>query len=129
MRFAIVLFSLVVALSSLSPAQSKTLHQEKSEVTDARLEPNDGFFEDLGCDAKGNVFVTVWNFDGGGPADRPLLMFDRAGLLKASFKSSPKDLGLSADFQPYEPTAQVSDGGVARFGLVLYCDVVEYFFS
>jgi hypothetical protein len=41
-------------------------------------------------------------------------MFDRAGLLKASFKSSPKDLGLSADFQPYEPTAQVSDGGVAR---------------
>jgi hypothetical protein len=41
-------------------------------------------------------------------------MFDRSGVLKASFKSGPEDLGLSADFQPYEPTAHVSDGGVAR---------------
>jgi hypothetical protein len=114
MRFAIVLSSLIVVISSFSHAQSKTLHKEKSKVTDARLEPDDGFFENVGCDAKGNVFVTVWNFDGGGPADRPLLMFDRAGRLKASFKSGPKDLGLSTDFLPYEPTAPVSDGGVAR---------------
>jgi hypothetical protein len=114
MRFAIFLSSLVVAISCLSHAQNKTLHQEKIKVANAKLESSDGFFEDVGCDAKGNVFVTVWNFDGGGPADRPLLMFDRAGRLKASLESSPKDLGLSADFYPYEPTAPVSDSGVAR---------------
>lgn len=83
-------------------------------MTDARLGSNDWGLADVGCDAKGNVFVTVWNPDGGGPADRPLLMFDHAGLLKARFASSSKDLGLSADFQPYQPTASVSGGGVAR---------------
>lgn len=114
MRLAIVLSSLLLAISSLSQAQSKTLQQEKSQVTDAGLGPNDWGLADVGCDAKGNVFVTAWNPEGEGPADRPLLMFDHAGLLKASFKSSPKDLGLSGNAELYQPTALVSDGGVAR---------------
>ncbi len=37
MRLAIVLSSLLLAISSLSQAQSKTLQQEKSQVTDARF--------------------------------------------------------------------------------------------
>jgi hypothetical protein len=114
MQLAIVLSSLLLAIPSLSQAQSKTLQQEKSQVTDARLGPNDWGLADVGCDAKGNLFVTAWNLEGGGPADRPLLMFDHAGLLKASFKSSPKDLGLSGNAELYQPTALVSDGGVAR---------------
>jgi hypothetical protein len=36
-------------------------------------------------------------------------MFDHAGLLKASFKSSPKDLGLSGNAELYQPTALVSE--------------------
>jgi hypothetical protein len=61
MRLAIVLPSLVLAISSLSQAQRKALHQEKSQVADARLGSNAGLFADVGCDAKGSVFVTVWN--------------------------------------------------------------------
>ncbi len=118
MRFAIVLFCLVVATSGLSRAQSRTLHQEQSQVVNATLGTNDWGLADAACDAKGNVFVTVWNPEGEGPADRPLLMFDSAGILKAHFASSRKDLGLSANapsYQPpYQPTALVSDGGVAR---------------
>ena len=41
-------------------------------------------------------------------------MFDHAGLLTASFKSNPKDLGLSGKAELYQPTALVSGGGVAR---------------
>jgi hypothetical protein len=114
MRFAIVLYSSVFAISSLSQAQSRTLHQEHAQVMNARLGANDWGLADAGCDAKGNMFVTVWNPEGEGPAERPLLMFDHAGLLKARFASSRKDVGLSANAESYQPTALVPDGGVAR---------------
>jgi hypothetical protein len=78
MRRAIVLSSLLLAISSLSQAQSKTLQQEKSQVTDARLGPNDWGLADVGCDAKGNVFVTAWNLEGEGPGRGP--MFGNRGL-------------------------------------------------
>jgi hypothetical protein len=118
MRFAIVLNCLVLATSGLSQAQSKTLHQEQNHVMNASLGGNDWGLADAACDAKGNVFVTAWNPEGEGPADRPLMMFDSAGVLKVHFASVRKDLGLSAaapSYQPpYQPTALVSDGGVAR---------------
>jgi hypothetical protein len=118
MRFTILLYCFALATSALSRAQSKTLHQEQSQVMNASLGTNDWGLADAACDAKGNVFVTAWNPEGEGPADRPLLMFDSAGILKMHFASSRKDLGLSAaapSYQPpYQPTALVSDGGVVR---------------
>ena len=79
---------------------------------DAKLSPDDWGVEDAACDSKGNLFATLWKSEvGDGPADRPLLIFDNAGLLKAQFSSSRKsDPGLSV----HEPTALLSDGGAAR---------------
>jgi hypothetical protein len=118
MRFAIVLYCFALVSSVLSRAQNKALHQEQSQVMNASLGTNDWGLADAACDAKGNVFVTAWDPEGEGPADRALLMFDSAGILKVHFASSRKDLGLSAaspSYQPpYQPTALVSDGGVAR---------------
>jgi hypothetical protein len=112
MRSAIVLSSLVLAISSSSQAQYKTLHQTQSVVMSARLSHEDWGVADGGCDSKGDVFATLWKSEvGDGPADRPLLIFDSEGLLKARFSSSLKDdPGLSIE----EPTALLSDGGVAR---------------
>src|SRR4029077_8255779 len=114
MRFAIVLSSLVIAISSFSHAQSKTLHQTQSQVIGGKLGSNDWGLADVGCGAKGNVFVTVWDPAGEDPADRPLLMFDNASLLKARVASGRKDLGLSHYEAHDEPTAPEADGGVAR---------------
>jgi hypothetical protein len=114
MRFAIVLSSLVLAISSFSHAQSKILRQTQSQVMSARLGSNDWGLADVGCGAKGNVFVTVWDPAGEDPADRPLLMFDNSNLLTARVGSSRKDLGLSHYEDHDELTASISDGGVAR---------------
>jgi hypothetical protein len=76
-----------------------------------RLSHDDWGVEDAACDSKGNVFATLWKSEVDGPADRPLLMFDHTGLLKARFSSSSKD---DPRLSIHEPTALVSDGGVAR---------------
>jgi hypothetical protein len=114
MRFAFVVSYLVLTISSPSQAQSKTLHQEQSQVISAGLGSNDFGLADIGCDTKGKVFATVWDPAGEDPSDRPLLMFDSAGLVKARFASSRKALGLSHYEDHDEPTASVADGGVAR---------------
>jgi hypothetical protein len=112
MRLAVVLSSLVLVISIPSQAQSKALHQTQSKVMSVRLSHDDWGVEDGACDSKGNVFATLWKSEvGDDPPDRPLLMFDHAGVLKARFSSSRKnDPGLSI----HEPTALLSDGGVAR---------------
>ena len=93
MRLAIVLPSLVLAISSLSQAQSKTLHQENSQVADARLGSNDGLFADVGCDAKANVFVTVWNPEGDSRyAQGP--MFGNRAVERARPDSEPMETSI-----------------------------------
>jgi hypothetical protein len=115
MRFAIVLSCLVLAISIFSQAQSKAIHQTKSEVMSVTLSHDDWGVEDAACDSKGNTFATLWKSEvGDDPPNRPLLMFDHAGVLKARFPSSSKDdPGLSV----VEPTVLLSDGGVARLAL------------
>jgi hypothetical protein len=116
MRLAIVLPSLVLAISSLSQAQRKALHQEKSSGRGCKVRIQCWALCRRWLRRQGKCICDCVESRARGPADRPLLMFDHAGGLKAKFASSPKDLALSADFQPYQPTALVSDGGVA--GLV-----------
>ena len=118
MRFTILLYCFALATSALSRAQSKTLHQEQNQVMNASLGTNDWGLADAACDAKGNVFVTAWNPEGECPADRPLLMFDSAGILRCILHRAARSSVLSAaapSYQPpYQPIALVSDGGVAR---------------
>jgi hypothetical protein len=112
MRFAIGLSCLVLAISIFSQAQSKALHQTKSEIMSVTLSHDDWGVEDAACDSKGNTFATLWKSEvDDGPADRPLLMFDHAGVLKARFSSSSKD---DPRLFIHESTALMSDGGVAR---------------
>jgi len=112
MRFAIGLSCLVLAISIFSQAQSKALHQTKSEIMSVTLSHDDWGVEDAACDSKGNTFATLWKSEvDDGPADRPLLMFDHAGVLKARFSSSSKD---DPRLFIHEPTALMSDGSVAR---------------
>jgi hypothetical protein len=100
-----------VAISSFSQAQGNALHRSQSQVMSASLGPDDWGVEGAGCDSKGNVFAILRKSEEDDPADRPLLIFDKAGLLKARFSSSHKDdPGLFME----EPTALLSDGGIAR---------------
>jgi hypothetical protein len=120
MRSAIALFGLLSTISSFSQGQSETLHKVEGQVMSARLGPDDWGVQDAGCDSKGNVFATLRKSEEDEPADRPLLIFDKAGLLKARFSSSSKD---DPGVFPVEPTALLSDGGVARLTLPRWsCD-------
>jgi hypothetical protein len=116
MRVLLALPLLALSLFDLTTtcfSQTKTLRREQSQVLPVKLGSND---QPTGgqCDTKRNLFLTIWNPAGEDPADRPLLMFDSAGLLKARFRSSREDLGLSRYEDHFEPTALLPDGGVAR---------------
>ena len=114
MRLTITLFALGVTLSAISQAQNQKLRQDKSQPLLTKLGSNDSPSDDAGCDGQGHTFVTVYDPAGENPADRPLLMFDNTGLLKTRFASSGKDLNLSRFEDPFEPSALLLDGGVAR---------------
>jgi hypothetical protein len=116
MRPLIALSSLTLSffvLTTTSFSETKTLHREQTQVLSVKPGANDEASEGQ-CDAKGNLFLTLWGAVGEDPSDRPLLMFDNAGLLRATFASSRKDLGLSRLEDHFEPTALLPDGGVAR---------------
>jgi hypothetical protein len=116
MRVVIALSFLAVlflAMATTALAETKALHREQSQILHIRLGSNDGP-TDGQCDTKGNVFITVSDPAGEDPSDRPLLMFDSAGVLKTKFASSRKDLGLSRYEDHFEPTALLPNGGVAR---------------
>jgi hypothetical protein len=113
MRFAIILSCLVLTVSTSSPAQRKSLHETQSQVMNANVSGDRWGVEDGGCGPKGNVFATVWKPEvGDGPRDRPLLMFDGEGLLKARISSSRNT--DDPEFSLDEPTILLPDGGVAR---------------
>jgi hypothetical protein len=112
-RLAIGLFFLSV-LSTAVAAQTKVLHSQETATLKLKLGWNDWGLNNVTCDAKGNIFVTVWNPAGEDPADRPLLEFDSAGSLKAKFASSRKDLGLSRGEDHFEPSALLPGGELAR---------------
>ena len=113
MRYTFPLFALLVIASILSPAETKKLHEERSQLASVRLGPNN-VLTDVACDQDGDTFFTVWDPATEEPADRPLLMLDSAGKLKARFKSSRKTLALSSYEDHWEPTALLPSGGVAR---------------
>jgi hypothetical protein len=112
-KLAIGLFFLSV-LSIGVTAQTKVLHPREPTTLKFKLGWNDSPSNDATCDPKGNIFVTVWNPAGEDPSDRPLLEFDNAGLLKAKFASSRKDLGLSRFEDHVEPLALLPEGELAR---------------
>lgn len=114
MRLTSTLFVLAITLSVISQAQTKTLQQGRTQPLLTELGSNDGLSDDAACDKRGYTFVTVYDPAEENPADRPLLMFDKTGLLKTRFASSRKDLNLSRFEDYYEPSALLSDGGVAR---------------
>lgn len=103
----------LLALTASGVAETKSLHRQQSQVLGVKTGSNFSL-ADGQCDTKGNIFVTVWDQVQEEPSDRPLLMFDNSGALKNKFASSRKELGLSRYEDHFEPTALLSDGGVAR---------------
>src|ERR1700739_2307430 len=113
MRLALVLFATVAVIATFTQAQNGTLHQDRSQTLHAKLGVHDYGLTDAACDPQGDAFVTVYATDES-PADRPLLMFDGSGVLKTSFASSRKALSLSSFEDHFEPSALLTEGGVAR---------------
>lgn len=116
MRPLIAVSSLTLSLfvlTTTSFSETKTLHREQTQDLSVQPGSNDEASQGQ-CDAKGNLFLTLWDPAAEEPSDRPLLMFDGAGLLKTTFASSRKDLGLTRLEDHSEASVLLPDGGVAR---------------
>jgi hypothetical protein len=112
MRLPKVLF-LCIALSTGAIAQTKTFHPTKPVMLDFKLGSNDVPANDIMCDKSGNTFVTIYDPATDDKSDRPMLKFNKSGSLKAEFPTGRKTLGLS-DAGPFEPSALLPNGGIAR---------------
>ena len=106
--------SFCIALSTGAIAQTKTFHPSKPVTLDFKLGSNDAPANDVMCDKSGNTFVTIYDPATNDRSDRPMLKFDKSGSLKAEFPTGRKILGLSEYEDPFEPSALLPGGGVAR---------------
>ena len=95
-------------------AQTKALQPQQTLNFSAHLGSNDGLHNDSQCDGQGNTFVTIFDPLADLPGDRPLLMFDNAGKLKARIPTSRKALQLAPYWDAFEPSFLLPGGEVAR---------------
>ena len=105
---------LLLFLSAIALAQTKTLHPQQTLNFGAHLGSNDGLSNDSQCDGQGNTFVTIFDPMADLPGDRPLLMFDNAGKLQARISTSRKALQLAPYWDAFEPSFLLPGGEVAR---------------
>jgi dipeptidyl aminopeptidase/acylaminoacyl peptidase len=113
MRFLIAIqLSIFLSLPVLS--QTKALHPNDPVKLDFKLGSNDFPSNDIMCDRSGNTYVTVSDPTSDDRSDRPLLKFDKSGVLKAEFPTSRKSLGLSEYEDHFEPSTPLPNGGIAR---------------
>ena len=101
-------------LSATALAQTKTLQPQQTLNFSAHLGSNDGLHNDSQCDGQGNTFVTIFDPVADLPCDRPLLVFDSSGKLKAKIPTSRKPLQRAPYEDAFEPSFLIPGGEVAR---------------
>jgi len=103
----------LVFLSAVALAQTKVLQPQQTLNLRVHLGSNESLSNDSQCDSQGNTFATIFDPAEDQPGDRPLLMFDSAGKLKARIATSRKSLQL-APLDAFEPSFLLPGGEVAR---------------
>jgi hypothetical protein len=104
----------LVFLSAVALAQTKVLEPQQTLNLRVHLGCNEGLSNDSQCDSQGNTFATIFDPAEDQPGDRPLLMFDSAGKLKARIATSRKPLQLAPNWDAFEPSFLLRGGEVAR---------------
>jgi hypothetical protein len=104
----------LVFLSVVALAQTKVLQPQQTLNLGVHLSSDEGLFNDSQCDSQGNTFATIFDPAEDQPGDRPLLMFDSAGKLKARIATSRKPLQLAPNWDAFEPSFLLRGGEVAR---------------
>jgi hypothetical protein len=107
------IFSLV-SLSVVALAQTNVLQPQQTLNFNVHLGSNESLSNDSQCDSQGNTFATIFNPAEDQPGDRPLLMFNSAGKLKARIATSRKPLRLAPHEDAFEPSFLLPGGEVAR---------------
>jgi hypothetical protein len=104
----------IVFFSAVALAQTKVLQPQQTINFSVHLGSNESLFNDSQCDRQGNTFATIFDPAEDQPGDRPLLMFDNAGKLKARISTSRKPLQLAPYEDAFEPSFLLPGGEVAR---------------